>query len=117
MATSYVKDPDATLDWVFDWKALTNGSGTSDWLASGEQITGATGITVTLDGAESPVNLSLATGAAGNSNGFSLINTNTAVRVWLKDGTIGERYTIACKIETNQNRIDERTVRLRCTNR
>jgi hypothetical protein len=52
MATfkTFTKDPDAVLDYKFDWAAETNGSGPSDWLASNETIssyvvTAAAGLT------------------------------------------------------------------------
>ena len=32
------KDPDAKLDYPFDWRAKTNGHGDSDWLAPSEMI-------------------------------------------------------------------------------
>ena len=32
------KDPDAKLDYPFDWRAKTNGHGDSDWLAPNETI-------------------------------------------------------------------------------
>ena len=32
------KDPDAKLDYPFDWRAKTNGHGESDWLAPNETI-------------------------------------------------------------------------------
>ena len=117
MATSYIKDPDSILDYVFDWKGLTNGNGTSDWLQSAENITGATGVTVTIQGSESPISLALSTGSAGNGDGFNVISGATAVRVWLKDGTIGERYTVSCRIMTDQNRTDERSMRIQCASR
>jgi len=48
MASVYVKDPSAVLDYKFDWKALTNGSGDSDWLGTTETIsTTPTDVTVT----------------------------------------------------------------------
>jgi len=32
------KDPDAKLDYPFDWRAKTHGNGSSDWLAPEETI-------------------------------------------------------------------------------
>ena len=40
--TTFVKDPDAVLDYKFDWAALTNGSGSSDWLQAGETLSSHT---------------------------------------------------------------------------
>ncbi len=81
------KDPDAVLDYRFDWKA--NG-----YLEAGETIdsytiTAPVGITVDSHSQ-----------AAG------------VVRVWLSGGTAGQQYAIACRITTSGGRIDERTMRL-----
>lgn len=94
---AFPKDPDATLDFYFDWKALANGTGTTDWLASGEtitafEVTADAGITVVDDPAP------------------ALVNGNTAVRVWLSGGTARTRYEVACKITTSAGRVDERTL-------
>jgi len=93
---AFLKDPDAVLDYVFDWKAKTNQplvSGLTDWLASDETIsshviTAAAGITV---------------------DSSALSDTNTSVTVWLSGGTAGTNYTVACKIVTSASRTDERT--------
>lgn len=90
-----LKDPEAVLDYKFDWRALTNGSGKSDWLASGETITA--GYTITA-----------ATGITADSD--SRTDTNTSVTVWLSGGTAGETYTLECKIVTSASRTDERTM-------
>ncbi len=87
--SSFVKDPQSELDWVFDW---------SSWLASGETITGHTitadaGITVAPSG--KPTTLD-----AGK------------VTVWLAGGTLDQRYSIACRVTTNAGRTDERTIRV-----
>lgn len=101
------KDPSATLDYVFDFAAETNGSsdpGATNWLQTGEtiasfEITAPSGIT---------------------ASGSSLINSNTAVRVWLSGGTAYEEYTVACKVTTNSlpvARVDERSIKIKCMNR
>lgn len=87
------KDPDAVLDYKFDWKTKTNGRGFEDWLESGETIssftiTAASGITV--DSSE-------------------LADTATSVIAWLSGGTDQVEYTVACKIVTTAGRTDERT--------
>jgi hypothetical protein len=96
-----IKDPDAVLDYKFDWKALTNGTGTSDWLAAAETIstktiTPSNGITV---------------------DSSALSDTNTSVTVWLSGGSAGSNYTVACKIVTSAGRTDERTMTIQCRNR
>lgn len=84
------KDPQATLDWAFDW---------SKWLAPGEEISSAT---VTVDSGLTKASES---------------NTATKVTVWLAGGTLGVTYKVACRITTNQGRIDERTIGIRVTDR
>lgn len=101
MASRFLKDPQAVLDYKFDWAALTNGNGSSDWLASGETIasrtiTAATGITV---------------------DSSSLTDTNTSVTVWLSGGTAGQEYTVTCKIVTSAARTDERTIMIQVQDR
>jgi hypothetical protein len=94
MSHTFLKDPNAILDYKFDWKALTNGTGDTDWLASGETITTKT---VAVD-----------TGLTKDSDALS--DTNTSVTVWLSGGTAGQRYNVACKIVTSASRTDERTI-------
>lgn len=104
--SSIIKDPNAVLDFKFDWKPLTNGSGNSDWLAAAETITTAT-ITI------SP---SIAvTGLIKDSQ--SLTDTSTSVTVWLSAGTDYVDYTLACKIVTNALRTDERSITICVRNR
>ncbi len=43
---SMIKDPDAVLDYVYDWRQKTNRSTGTDWLASGETISSATVVVV-----------------------------------------------------------------------
>ena len=97
MSTSFdtfIKDPDAVLDYKFDWKADTNGNGTSDWLQSGETLSSHTidadsGITV---------------------DSSALSDTNTSVTVWLSGGTAGTDYAVRCEVVTSASRTDERTM-------
>lgn len=87
-AESFVKDPDAVLDYVFDWR---------DWLSDTEIIstsswTVETGLTQ--DGAT---------------------NTDSTATVWLSGGTAGECYKITNNITTNGGnagvaRTDNRTM-------
>jgi len=91
---TFYKDPDEVLDYVFDWKALTNGNGTSDYLQSAETISSET-VTV-----ESGLTL----------DSESITDTNTTVTAWLSGGTAGTRYSVACEIVTNLGRTAERTI-------
>jgi len=86
----FIKDPDAVLDYQWDWSA---------WLASGETITAAeiiadTGITVVDDS-----------------------KTDTTVTARLSGGTLDELYKVTCRITTNQSRVDDRTITIRVKHR
>ena len=101
MPSIFLKDPNAVLDYKFDWKAETNGSGDSDWLDSGETISSKV---VTVDD-----------GITKQSD--ALTDTNTSVTVWLSGGTAGVDYEIACKIVTSDSRTDERTIKIQVRDR
>ena len=101
MASSFVKDPDAVLDYKWDFAASTNGSGDSDWLASGETISSHT---VTAD-----------TGLTVDSS--SITDTNTSVTAWLSGGTAGTDYGVTCQIVTSASRTDDRTITIKCQER
>jgi hypothetical protein len=84
------KDPDATLDWIFDWNL---------WLGPFEEITNSEfivdpGITITAEG-----------------------HTLKTATVWLTGGTEGQVYRVTNRITTTDGRIDDRSFTLRCTNR
>lgn len=103
--TTKTKDPDATLDYFFDWKPLTHERPgyDSDWLADGETINSYTitvpdGITLEEDVPR----------AHSQSDGV--------VTFWLSGGTPG-KYIVACKIVTSENRIDERSMIVRVKDR
>jgi len=98
---AFLKDPDAVLDYKFDWKALTNGSGTSDWLQSGETIASHT--------------IDADTGITVNSSAQT--DTNTSVTAWLSGGTAGVDYAVRCEIVTSAARTDERTMTIQVRER
>ena len=87
-----IKDPEAILDYPFDWKPATNGRGGKDWLADGETIVSHT-ITV-------PTGLTL--DSSSESDGI--------VVAWLSGGTADMTYRVECKITTNMGRTDERSI-------
>jgi hypothetical protein len=78
----FTKDPDAVLDYAFDWSA---------WLAEGEVIA-TSAITV-------PVGLTLDSEPA----------TTSTVTAWLSGGEVGQ-HKVTCHIETNQGRADDRSI-------
>ena len=94
---TYIKDPDAVIDYVFDW----NGPAPKGpWLSTGDSVSSHT-ITVqsglTLDSSEE--------------------YEDDAIRVWLSGGTAGEEYTVACRVVTAQGRTDERTITVKVRQR
>ncbi len=90
----YIKDPAEVLDYKFDFRSSTNGTGSGDYLASGETISSHT---VTAE-----------TGITKDSD--SATDTNTSVTVWLSGGTTGNEYDITCNIVTSAGRTVERTM-------
>ena len=81
---TFTKDPDSTLDYVWDW---------TEWL-SGDTITNHS-ITVPAD-----INLLTHTRLDGKVTG------------WFSGGTVGKSYTITCEIVTDGGRTDQRSARL-----
>lgn len=90
MATDYTKDPQAVLDWKFDW---------SSWLQAAETISTST--------------MTASVGLTVDSSS----NTTTSATAWVSGGSAGQPYTLANKIVTNQGRTDERTITIRVINR
>jgi hypothetical protein len=80
---SYVKDPDARLDYAFDWSA---------WLEEGETIVSQS-FTVTLGDVEVDTDAEL----------------DGVVTVWLAGGTVG-KAKVTCHIVTSLGREDDRTM-------
>ncbi len=91
MATvDWTKDPDATLDWLFNW---------GEWLAANESITAST--------------MTVSPGLTLSSSTFG----TTTATAWVSGGTTGQPYTLANRITTNQGRTDERTITIRVVQR
>ena len=86
MPKEFLKDPDAELDYKFDW---------SGWLAAGESIS----------------TYSLAVSSTDLTNSTNSADSDT-VTMWLSGGVVGETYEAACKIVTDSSRTDERTVKI-----
>ena len=103
--SEWIKDPDAILDYKWDWAASTNSTGDSDWLAAGETISDHT-ITVT------PVTLSPLT-----VDSSAETDASTSVTAWLSGGLAGTEYRVACEIETTASRTDERRIKIKCEER
>lgn len=82
---SFVIDPDAVLDFQFDW---------SEWLSDGEIITAhtvTTGDTITVD---------------------SSTHTDTTVTAWVSGGSDKSSATLTCHVLTTAGRQDDRSIRL-----
>ncbi len=82
--TRYLKDPEATLDYKFNWLAWLDG----DTIAT--QV-------VTIDD-----------GATVESS--AITDTNTSVTAFVSGGTVGRSYVLSCKITTVGGRTDERSL-------
>lgn len=109
--TVFIKDPDAILDWRFDWKPLTNSSegGTSDWLGADETISTDT------DGFAIIISPSETGGLQEDSS--ELTDAGTSVTVWLSGGEAGQDYTVTCRITTTENRTDDRSITVKVRQR
>ena len=78
------KDPDAVLDYTFDWTAWLDAI--TDTIAS-KVIVVETGIT----------------------NDSSIISGKTVI-TWISGGTVGTTYRVACRIVTAGGRTDDRSI-------
>jgi hypothetical protein len=93
MAQTALKDPDAVLDYKFDWD--------TNYLEDGETISShaiaaTSGITV---------------------DSSSITDANRTVTVWLSGGTAGNEYTVSCEIVTSLSRTDERSMYIKVEER
>lgn len=88
--TTFIKDPDAVLDYSIEW---------SKWLA-GDRIQTSTW------SVSDP-----ALEAAGDSN------TPSRATVWLSAGVAGQSYTVTNRITTFGGRTDERSFTIQVQNR
>lgn len=86
MPRSFIKDPNAVLDYQFDYAGAKPWLTGSDTIAS-HTVTASAGITV--DSTEA---------------------TSTAVTVWLSGGIEGQTYSVTCHIVTAAGREDDRTM-------
>ena len=82
MSQSFIKDPDAVLDYTIDWSAWLDGDpiSTSEWAVT-------TGITADSD-----------------------TNDTDSATIWLSGGTAGSSYAATNSIVTAAGREDDRTI-------
>ena len=92
--SQFIKDPDAVLDWRFNW---------SQWLEDAETITSHE--ILVEDDSEAPVSV------------VSSDHVEGAVVVFLSGGTARNTAEVTCRISTDQNRTDDRTIRIRVRER
>lgn len=88
MKKSFIKDPEAVLDFGFNWKPDNQ-----PWLAPGEIIISSQWVVV----------------PAGELSVQSDCFTDNTTTVWLEDGILGRKYTVVNHITTNLGREDDRS--------
>lgn len=100
----YNKDPDARLDYLFDFAAQTNGNGGAsevlDYLAVDETIISAT---VT---SSAPLELVV--------DAFSIVNLGKSVLAWIRGGVEWTSYIVTVHIVTSDGREDDRSITIYC---
>lgn len=92
MPSSFLKDPDAVLDFKVDW---------TNWLAVAETLTSSSWTV--------PVGLTTASPAPSN--------TTTAATIWLSGGTVGTTYTVTNHITSSAGRTDDRSITIQIVQR
>ena len=97
MLKTYIKDPDSTIDYIFDFASLRNGTGFSDYLEYGETISSCTAISSSADLVVTSV---------------VKVKNDTAVKVWVSGGVLGASYTLTARITTSDNRTDDRSIKI-----
>ena len=90
MSNVFTKDPDAILDYGWDWSA---------WLSGGDTISASSWTVPT--GLTTPANS----------------RTTTTTTVWLSGGTAGAQYEVINRITTTGGRTDDRTIVIQCEQR
>lgn len=78
------KDPDAVLDYTFDW---------SEWLDEGETIVDHQAVI-----------------ESGDAVIDSTSQTPSIIVVWVSGGTLGTNVELRCRVTTSEGRIDDRSI-------
>jgi hypothetical protein len=89
------KDPNAVLDYRFDWQ----GDDPGPWLADAETISTST--------------WTVPTGITKDSDS----KTDTTATIWLSGGTAGVTYDVVNRITTSAGRTEDRTLQVVCVER
>lgn len=90
MAAKYTKDPNATLDYTWDW---------ASYLEEGETLTDS--------------QIIVPSGIILESDSHS----DTAAVAWLSGGTVNQVYRVVNRITTSEGRIDDRSIEIRVMER
>tara|TARA_R100000951_G_scaffold105619_1_gene99536 strand:+ start:661 stop:1005 length:345 start_codon:yes stop_codon:yes gene_type:complete len=90
------KDPEANLVYGVDW---------SDYLNAGDNLASATATIQTITGDASPL-------AHPTAASTDVSISSTQVNIRLNGGTVGNQYTVDCKITTNNGDTDSRRFRI-----
>lgn len=88
---AYPKDPDGHMDYGIDW---------TNWLQSGETIS-----EVEWEVSDSSITI------------LDEDNSGNVYAVMLSDGLAGRVYTLTCRVTTNQDRIEDRSMFVICSER
>jgi hypothetical protein len=84
MTKPYMKDPDAVLDYVWDW---------SQWL-------------------DGDIILSHNVFAQGGLTVNNTEKVGGTIKAWIKDGIEGIQYWVTCRVTTVGGRTDDRTIQI-----
>ena len=87
--SQFTKDPDAVLDWVFDWRE-------DGWLPEEDSISSA-------DVLVNPTN---------GINVDSVVHDDDKVTFFLSGGVANTTSEVTCRINTSEGRTDDRTIRI-----
>jgi hypothetical protein len=93
-----LKDPNALLDYTFDW---------TDWLTSLESTDAIVSVDFDIDPD---------TAGAPTVEATQIVNGKLAV-AWVLGGTPAVTYSLRCRITTSGGRVDDRTVYLKIKER
>lgn len=103
-AGKYTKDPQAVLDYPYDWAAVAAedefGNPIKPWLETGDIIVSATATVSTFDDDPRPLFI----------ENDPLDFTDTTTTVWLSGGTVGKSYLVTIHVSTFDGREDDRTI-------
>lgn len=99
---TFTKDPEAFLDFEFDW---------TDWLIGADVVVTSSWAIVDIDGTVPAVM------EISNTIPYAPSTTGLLTKCWLVSGTAGHRYRLTNTIETDEGRIDERSAVIRCSDR